>query len=94
MLINHIKGKEYEIQTRNHIINVLNKKAYLWEDTPETILINSGIIDSHNINRLIRKEKKVNPLIDTGIDVIQVNEDDSVSLIPFLLIVFNLEAIL
>ena len=33
MLINHIKGKEYEIQTRNHIINVLNKKAYLCEDT-------------------------------------------------------------
>ena len=81
MLINHIKGKEYEIQTRNHIINVLNKKAYLWEDTPETILINAGIIGSHNINRLIRKENKENPLIDTGIDVIQINEDDTVSLI-------------
>jgi hypothetical protein len=29
MLINNIKGKEYEIQTRDHIINSLNKKAYL-----------------------------------------------------------------
>jgi superfamily II DNA or RNA helicase len=81
MLINNIKGKEYEIQSRNHIINILNKKAYLWENTPETILINSGIIGSHNINRLIRKEKKENPLMDTGIDVIQVNDDDTVSLV-------------
>ena len=81
MINNHIKGKEYEIQTRDHIINVLNKKAYLWEDVPETILVNAGIIGSHNINRLIRKEKKENSLMDTGIDVIQVNEDDSVSLI-------------
>ena len=81
MLINHIKGKEYEIQTRNHIINVLNKKAYLWEDTPETILINAGIIGSHNINRLIRKDNKENPLMDTGIDIIQINEDNSISLV-------------
>ena len=81
MINNHIKGKEYEIQTREYIINTLNVKAYLWEDTPETILINTGIIGSHNINRLIRKEKKENPLMDTGIDIIQVNEDESISLI-------------
>jgi superfamily II DNA or RNA helicase len=81
MINNHIKGKEYEIQTREYIINTLNVKAYLWEDTPETILVNSGIIGSHNINRLIRKEKKENPLMDTGIDVIQVNEDETVSLV-------------
>ena len=78
---NHIKGIEYEIQTRDYIINSLNKNAYLWEDTPETILINAGIIGSHNINRLIRKDKKENPLMDTGIDIIQVNEDNMISLI-------------
>ena len=81
MLNNHINGKDYEIQIRDHIINVLNKKAYLWEDTPENILVNYGIIGSHNINRLIRKDKKENPLMDTGIDIIQVNQDNSISLI-------------
>ena len=81
MLNSHIKGKKYEIQTRDHIINVLNKKAYLWEDIPETILINAGIIASHNLNRLIRKDNKENPLMDTGIDIIQINEDNSISLV-------------
>ena len=55
--------------------------AYLWTDTPETILINAGIIGSHNFNRIIRKENKKNPLQDTGIDIIQVNDDETISLI-------------
>ena len=78
---NHIKGIKYEIQVRDYIINVLGKKAYLWTDTPETILINAGIIGSHNFNRIIRKENKKNPLQDTGIDIIQVNDDETISLI-------------
>ena len=79
--MNKIKGDEYEIQIRNYIINELNKKAYLWSDTPETILIDSGIIASHNQHRLRRISNKENPLIDTGIDVIQVEDDNLCSLV-------------
>jgi hypothetical protein len=39
-----IKGKLYEIQIKNYIINELNKDAYLWEHTPEDILIKYNII--------------------------------------------------
>ena len=41
---NKIKGDAYEIQIRDYIINRLNKIAYLWYDTPETLLIDFGII--------------------------------------------------
>ena len=75
-----IKGKLYEIQIKNYIINELNKDAYLWEHTPEDILIKYNIIGSHNQARLNRKENKENPLRDTGIDIIQV-DDDSLSLV-------------
>ena len=74
------KGFNYEIQIRDHIINSLQKQAYLWNDAPETLLINSGIIGSHNENRLRRKENKENneykenQLQDTGIDIIQVDD--------------------
>ena len=70
--MNKIKGDKYEIQIRDYIINDLNKQAYLWKDTPETILIDNGIIGSHNENRLRRKENINNPLQDTGIDIIQM----------------------
>ena len=80
-MTNKIKGDEYEIQIRNYIINELNKKAYLWSDTPETILIESGIIASHNQHRLTRISNKENPLIDTGIDIIQVEDDNLCSLV-------------
>ena len=69
------KGFNYEMQVRDHIINSLQKQAYLWNDAPETLLINSGIIGSHNENRLRRKENKENPLQDTGIDIIKVDDD-------------------
>ena len=68
---NKEKGDNYELQIKNHIINVLKKPAYLWHETPETILIECGIIGSHNENRLKRKEHKLNPLDDTGVDIIQ-----------------------
>ena len=79
--MNKIKGDSYEIQIRNYIINELNKKAFLWDETPETILIQSGIIGSHNEHRLKRISNKQNPLIDTGIDIIQVENNDLCSLI-------------
>jgi hypothetical protein len=56
---NNEKGYLYEVQIRDYIINTLNKPAYLW---PETILINCGIIKSHNHNR---KEYKINLVMDT-----------------------------
>ena len=79
--MNKIKGDNYEIQIKNYIINELNKNAYLWHETPETILINSGIIGSHNEHRLRRIENKENSLIDTGIDVIQIEDNNLCSLI-------------
>ena len=80
--MNKVKGTNYEFQIRDYIINSLNKKAYLWSDTPESILINNGLIGSHNENRIIRKENKENPLQDTGIDIIQIeSSSDSISLV-------------
>jgi superfamily II DNA or RNA helicase len=71
------KGYKYEVFVKNHIINNLNKEAYLWKDIPERILIDSKLINSHNENRLKRKEKlNNNPLIDVGIDLLQIDEDN------------------
>jgi predicted helicase len=79
--MNKLKGDKYELQIKNYIINELNKNAYLWHETPETILINSGIIGSHNDHRLRRIENKENSLIDTGIDVIQIEDNNLCSLV-------------
>jgi superfamily II DNA or RNA helicase len=81
MAANYELGRNYEVQIRDHIINVLGKPAYLWEHAPETLLISSGIIGSHNEHRLRRKESKGNPLRDTGIDIIQVDSENKCSLI-------------
>ena len=71
------KGYKYEVFVKNHIINNLNKEAYLWKDIPEKILIDCNLIHSHNENRLKRKEKlNNNPLIDVGIDILQKDEDN------------------
>jgi superfamily II DNA or RNA helicase len=81
METNQEKGYNYEIQIRDYIINKLNKPAYLWSDTPETILINCGIIGSHNQHRLTRINIKENSLQDTGIDIIQVDSNTESSLV-------------
>jgi hypothetical protein len=81
LMENNIKGYLYELQIRDYIINELNKQAYLWSDTPETILIDCGIIGSHNENRIRRKEHKENPLQDTGIDIIQIENENIVSFV-------------
>ena len=78
---NKEKGDNYELQIKNYIINILKKPAYLWHETPETILIECGIIGSHNENRLKRKENKTNPLTDTGIDIIQIESYNTCSLV-------------
>ena len=81
MTQNQIKGYAYEVQIKNYIINELNKKAYLWDDAPETDLINCGIIGSHNEHRLRRIENKVNSVKDTGIDIIQMDDINICSLV-------------
>jgi len=48
--MNKQKGDDYELYIRDHIINNLNKQAFLWSHMPETILIEAGIIGSHNEN--------------------------------------------
>jgi len=73
---NIIRGFEYEKQIKNYIITNLNKKCYLWSETPETILLYNNIIGSHNDGRIRRKNTKENRLIDTGIDIIQIENDD------------------
>ena len=79
--MNQIKGYQYEVQVRDYIINTLNKKAYLWKDCPETLLINSNIIGNHNENRIRRKEYKENSLIDTGIDIIIEEDENTCSIV-------------
>ena len=81
METNKEKGKNYEIQVRDYIRTILKKPAYLWDDTPETLLIKVGIIGSHNENRLKRKENKENPLQDTGVDIIQVENENICSFV-------------
>ena len=74
---NIIKGYNYEVQIKFYIINNLNKLAYLWSEAPENILINNNIIGSHNQHRLNRKNK----LIDTGVDIIQLEDNYICSLV-------------
>ena len=79
---NKEKGDNYEIQTRNHIIDVEKKRAYLWHHTPETLLIQNGIIGSHNQRRLRRKYNKLNSLQDTGIDIVIDNNENDDDTLP------------
>ena len=79
--MNRISGYKYELQIKMYIINDLNKRAYLWNETPLNYLIENKIIGSHNEHRLRRKESQTNTLIDTGIDIIQIENDNTCSLI-------------
>ena len=85
---NQIKGTAYERQILDQIRR--EKLAYLWHQTPETILIENGIIGSHNSARLKRKEARTNkeenseeenPLRDTGIDIIRMENETDCSLV-------------
>ena len=76
MLTNKEKGDNYEIYVRNYIINTLNKPAYLWSDIPDEILINAGLINSNNDHRLKRKSNKINNIIDTGVDILQIDDNN------------------
>jgi len=75
-MLNRDKGFEYEVQVRDFLNREKQNIAWLWSDVPITNLIESKIIDCHSTYRLIRKNNKENPLIDTGIDVILYNGDN------------------
>jgi hypothetical protein len=73
------KGFLYENQIKNFIINNTNFNAYLWNECPETILVDNKLISSHRQNCTIRKDIKEGKLHnhkDIGIDIIQVNNDN------------------
>jgi superfamily II DNA or RNA helicase len=75
---NQEKGLLYERYVKNLIIQKLYKNAYLWNECPETILIDNKLIHSHNTMRLIRKDIKEGHLHsykDIGIDIIQIEND-------------------
>ncbi len=76
---NQIKGLAYE----NQILDLLrrDKEAYLWKYTPENILIDNGLIGSHNSARLKRKDDRENPLQDTGVDIISMETATECSLV-------------
>jgi hypothetical protein len=88
---NQLKGTAYE----NQILELLrrDKPAYLWKYAPETILIENGIIGSHNSARLKRKadlcdsseNTQENPLEnslrDTGVDLIVMENETECSLV-------------
>jgi predicted helicase len=81
---NKEKDDMYEIQIRNHILFSLKKPAYFYSDTPVQILIDNGIDDSyddHRLKRIANKEAKLNPLRDTGVDIIQLESDGSCTLV-------------
>ena len=73
------KGFLYENQIKNFIISNTNFNAYLWNECPETILVDNKLISSHRQNCTIRKDIKEGKLHnhkDIGIDIIQVNNDN------------------
>ena len=78
-MLNQIKGLAYEKQVRDHILQT--KQCYLWPECPENILLQYGLINSHNQNRIRRKENKANPLADTGVDIIQINDNNTISFV-------------
>lgn len=78
------KGFFYELYVKNFILLKLNKNAYLWNECPENILIENKLVHSHNDMRLIRKDIKDGFLHnhkDIGIDIIQINNDNNISLV-------------
>ena len=75
---NQEKGQLYEKIVKDFIIQKQCKNAYLWNECPETILIDQKLIHSHNNMRLLRKEAKeghVHSHKDIGIDIIQLEND-------------------
>lgn len=81
---NQEKGLLYEIHVKNIHIQELKKNAYLWNECPENILIDNGLIHSHNTLRLLRKDIKEGHLHnhkDIGIDIIRIEDNGKCSIV-------------
>jgi len=57
------KGDAYELYIRDYIRSNIGDQSYLWKDTPESVLIEHGIIGSHNEARLKLKKTIVLKLL-------------------------------
>ena len=76
------KGIYYEKFIKSYLQSQnLHKRIFLWNEIPEPVLIDYGFISSHNCARLKRKEKYENPLMDTGIDLIQIDDTNMITVI-------------
>ncbi len=81
---NQEKGLLYEIHVKNIHIQELKKNAYLWNECPENILIDNGLIHCHNTLRLLRKDIKEGHLHnhkDIGIDIIRIEDNGKCSIV-------------
>ena len=78
---NQTKGLLYEHFVKDKIINELHKNAYLWNQCPENLLIQYGLIKSRNEARLIRREGDLHNHKDIGIDIIQIDSDNDITIV-------------
>ena len=74
MISNNDKGAMYEEFVCNKIKET--NEAWLWKYIPEQHLVDSKLITSRNEHRLKRKKGDVNPLRDTGVDILQKTNDE------------------
>ena len=64
------KGDAYEIYIRDELAKNKEDHVWLWQDIPESILRDIGILGSWNEHRLRRKDNKENGLPDLGCDIL------------------------
>jgi len=76
------KGREYEIYINDYLKTLPEtENSYLWDEVPEKILYEAGLINLYNIKKLSKKQSKTNPLKDVGIDIIMVNKTGEIEFV-------------
>ena len=76
------KGREYEIYINDYLKTLPEtENSYLWDEVPEKILYEAGLINLYNIKKLGKKQSKTNPLKDVGIDIIMVNKTGEIEFV-------------
>lgn len=83
MTTNKEIGDQYEKYVLEHIRNTTGNECWLWRDIPHKKLIKYGFITDLNKHRLARKIETDenftdNPLMDTGIDIVQITDDNKI----------------
>ena len=77
-LLNTIKGFAYEEYVKTKLVDE-NNNIWLWKECPVEYLIQSKLINSYNEHRIYRKSvknKEEHTLIDTGIDIIKLKDNE------------------